>query len=88
MILVDTSAWVDFFRGSEPCASAVDQLLAQNQVAICGPVLTELRRGFRSARESREVLPLFEGCRMLEPPLDLWNEAGELGFTLAGKARR
>ena len=85
MILVDTSAWVDFFRGSEPCASWVDQLLAENQVAICGPVVTELRRGLRSDRERRRVLPLLEGCSSLDQPSDLWNEAGELGFALARK---
>jgi predicted nucleic acid-binding protein len=85
MILVDTSAWVDFFRGREPMAETVDSLLERDQVAICGPVLTELRRGLRGARERAQVLPLLDACHVLEQPAQLWDEAGDLGFTLARK---
>jgi predicted nucleic acid-binding protein len=88
MILVDTSAWIDFFRGTAPLAGRVDELLAQNQLAICGPILTELRRGFRSVAERRRVLPLFGGCHFLEQPPLLWEEAGELGFLLGRRGRR
>jgi predicted nucleic acid-binding protein len=80
MILVDTSAWIDFFRGTEPFASRVDELLADDEVAICGPIFTELRRGLRSAAERRRVLPLLEACHLLPQPPDLWQAAGDLGF--------
>ncbi|HEY4159028.1 MAG TPA: PIN domain-containing protein [Polyangiaceae bacterium] len=83
MILVDTSAWVEFFRGREPLASLVASLLDDNEVALCGPVLSELRRGIRSARERRQVLPLLGACHLLEQPAALWEEAGDLGFSLA-----
>ena len=82
MTLVDTSAWVDFFRGRAPFADAVDDLLATNDVALCGPVLTEVRRGLRPA-ERRRVLPLLAGCRELPQPARLWEEAGDLGYWLA-----
>ncbi len=88
MILVDTSAWIDFFRGTAPLAGRVDELLAQNQLAICGPILTELRRGFHSVAERRRVLPLLGGCHFLEQPPLLWEEAGELGFLLGRQGRR
>ncbi len=88
MILVDTSAWIDFFRGTVPMAGRVDELIAQNQLAICGPILTELRRGFHSAAERQRVLSLLEGCHFLEQPSSLWEEAGELGFLLGRKGRR
>ena len=88
MILVDTSAWIDFFRGTAPLAGRVDELLAQNELAICGPIRTELSRGFHSAAERRRVLPLLEGCHSLEQPAFLWEEAGELGFLLGRKGRR
>lgn len=83
MTLVDTSAWIEFFRDRAPLAEQVDQLLAGDDAAVCGPVITELRRGFRSQAERRRVLPLLEGCRHLEQPDDLWAEAGDLGFLLA-----
>lgn len=85
MILVDTSAWVEFFRGKGPLMDRVDDLLGSNDVALCGPVITELRRGLRSASERRRVIPLLAGCHQLSQPADLWDEAGELGYVLARK---
>ena len=80
MILVDTSAWIDFFRGVEPLATRVDELLEDDLCAVCGPIVTELRRGLRSASERARVLPLLGACHMLPQPDDLWETAGELGF--------
>ncbi len=83
MILVDTSAWVDFFRGAGRFSTLVDEALETNQVALCGPVLTELRRGLNSKTERSHVLGLLGGCHLLAQPDHLWEEAGELGFYLA-----
>lgn len=83
MILVDTSAWVEFFRGRDPVASAVDALLESDEIALCGPVLTEIRRGLRTPAERRRILPLLAGCHLLEQPPGLWEEAGDIGFALA-----
>jgi predicted nucleic acid-binding protein len=82
MILIDTSAWFDFFRGREPLAGAVDDALATNEAALCGPVETELQRGFVNDRERRKVLPLLDGCHRLSQPDRPRAEAGELGFVL------
>lgn len=79
---MDTSAWIDFFRGTEPLATAVDGLLDTDEVALCGPVVTELRRGLGSAAERARVVPLLEACHLLEHPPRLWEEAGELGYFL------
>lgn len=84
MILIDSSAWIEFFRGTGRCADAVDSALALNEAVLCGPVITELRRGLRAA-ERRKVLPLLEGCELLEQPDDLWVAAGDLGNVLAAK---
>lgn len=80
MILVDTSAWIDFFRGRAPLAARVDALLEDDEVAICGPILTELRRGLRGPAERGRVLPLLLACHALPQPPDLWETAGDLGF--------
>ncbi len=82
MTLVDTSAWIEFFRGRDPVASMVEDALAANDAALCGPVVTELRRGLLNDRERRRVSPLLDGCQLLEEPEELWVEAGELGFRL------
>jgi predicted nucleic acid-binding protein len=82
MILIDTSAWIQFFRGQEPLASSVDDALATNDAALCGPIETELRRGLLNERERKKVLPLLGGCHWLATPDNLWTEAGDLGYGL------
>jgi predicted nucleic acid-binding protein len=83
VILVDTSAWVDFFRGRGRQAIEVDELLERDEVALCGPVVTEIRRGLRSTSDRSRVLPLLSACHALPQPALLWEEAGELGWYLA-----
>ncbi|HEX2676886.1 MAG TPA: PIN domain-containing protein [Polyangiales bacterium] len=83
MTLVDTSVWIEFFRGHEPVATQLEQLLDENEVAVCGPVAMELRRGIKSARERSRVMLLLGGCHELPQPAHLWDEAGDLGFVLA-----
>ena len=85
MILVDTSAWIAFFRNRGPVAAIVDHALEDDSVALCGPVITELRRGFKSAAERTQILPLLLACHQLPQPARLWNESGDLGFALARK---
>jgi hypothetical protein len=85
LILVDTSAWIAFFRDRGPIAGVVDQALEDDEVALCGPVLTELRRGFVSTAERSKAMPLFLACHQLSQPQNLWDEAGDLGFLLARK---
>ena len=82
MTLVDTSVWIDFVRGGD-AGLAVDELLALDEAAVCGPIETELRRGLRSPAERRTLLPLLDGCHLLSQPEALWLDAGDLGFTLA-----
>lgn len=85
MILIDTSAWIDFFRARAPLSDAVDDALDANEAALCGPVATELRRGLKTEAERRRVLPLLAGCHWLADPPQLWDEAGDLGYFLARK---
>lgn len=79
MILVDTSAWVEFFRGRGSLAEQIESLLETDEVALCGPVVTELRRGL-APRDRTKVMTLLEACHLLEQPPHLWEDAGELGF--------
>lgn len=85
MILVDTSAWIEFFRGTGPAAEQVEVALAEDEAAWCGPIATELRRGFVSAKERTKVLPLLQSCHWLAQPEALWQEAGDLGYVLRRK---
>lgn len=89
-VLVDTSAWIAFFRGDEPVASQVDQLLAAGSAAFCGVVELELRQGLRP-KERELVLSLLSAATRLPTEEADWAQAGDLltslrrkGLTLPG----
>ncbi len=55
MILVDTSAWVEFLRDTgSPTCNRVDELLA-DQIAICHPVRMEVLSGARDERHLHDL---------------------------------
>lgn len=60
MILVDSSVWVDYFRGAITSQTEkLDQLLGREPLAIGDLILTEVLQGFDSERDfnnAREML--------------------------------
>ena len=67
MVIVDTSAWIEYFRGGTPrVVNKVDTCLDQGLVGIGDLIYAEVMQGIRSARERRQVsdlllsLPQFE----------------------------
>lgn len=64
MIVVDSSVWIDFFRGADTLAKAhLKSLLQQDDPHIIVPdlVLFEVLRGFRHERDYRNAKRLLEG---------------------------
>ncbi len=56
MILVDSSVWVDYFRGAAtPQAERLDALLGAEPIATGDLILTEVLQGFVSDREFDQV---------------------------------
>jgi predicted nucleic acid-binding protein len=74
--LIDTSAWVDFFRGHEPLASTVDALLADGRAALCGMVELEIRQALRQREE--DLLNLLGATVRLSTTEEDYAQAGEL----------
>ena len=55
MILIDTSAWVEFLRATDsPVCRRVDLLLDQ-PIAICQPIRMEIFAGARNERHLRDL---------------------------------
>lgn len=51
MILVDSSVWIDYFRGIENApAEKLDRLLSQEPLAIGDLILAEVLQGFSEDR--------------------------------------
>ena len=65
LTLIDTSAWIEFFRGREPLASKVDELLARDLAATCGIVELELVAGLRKGEEDYVLEQLGAVTRLL-----------------------
>ena len=57
MILVDSSVWIDFFRGTQTPQVDVLERRLRNEIVLVGDlVLTEVLQGFRTDREADEAL--------------------------------
>ena len=79
MILVDSSVWIDFFRGSPtPQTEKLDALLGTEPLAVGDLILTEVLQGFSSEKD-------FNHARRLLASLDLITLGGE---TIALQAAR
>ena len=67
MILVDSSVWIDYFRGSAtPEAEALDALLGSEPIAIGDLILTEVLQGFVSDRDFNQAKQLMTSLVILE----------------------
>lgn len=70
MILVDSSAWIDFFRGTvTPQSERLDQLLGREPLLIGDLILAEVLQGFTSERD-------FNQARKMLGALELVNLGG------------
>jgi predicted nucleic acid-binding protein len=65
MIIVDTSIWIEFFRGNEPFFTQVSDLLDKNDILAISPVFGELLQGTKNNKESSIIL-------------DFWNNLPQI----------
>lgn len=66
MILVDSSVWVDYFRGTAtPQADRLDELLGTVPVAVGDLILTEVLQGFGTDREFNEARRLMSALEVV-----------------------
>lgn len=64
MVVVDSSVWIDFFRGTlTPATRVFKAILSSDDTPIIVPdlVLYEVLRGFRAERDYRNALQLLAG---------------------------
>ncbi len=67
MILVDSSVWIDFFRGnSTPQVDRLDELLAQERIVVGDLVMTEVLQGFRTPRDFNQARKTMEAFEFVE----------------------
>lgn len=78
MILVDTSAWIEFLRDTgSPTCDAVDALLGAD-LAICDPVAMEVLAGARDERHLTQLRGLLGRATMLPTTAADYDAAASL----------
>lgn len=67
LILVDSSVWVDYFRGvSNRATEALDHLLTQELLAIGDLILTEVLQGFSDETSFNQAQALLTSLAVIE----------------------
>lgn len=75
-VLVDSSAWIEFFRRAEGAVGdAILELLDGDRVVLCGMVELELLQGVRPG-EHRELAQLFKALGYVETERQDFVDAG------------
>ena len=83
LVLVDTSAWIEFFRGTNhPAVPALDRLLFDDQAAITGVIRAELLQGARTEAQKAALARQLAALHQLPDPSDLWDRVALLGYAL------
>jgi predicted nucleic acid-binding protein len=71
MIFVDSSVWIDYFRGrGTPQADLLDDLLGKEPLAVGDLVLAEVLQGFQTDRDfdhAKRLLASFQTVRVVDP---------------------
>lgn len=86
-ILVDTSAWIEFFRadGDPRYRTAIAQLLDDNEAVLCGLIFAELLKGARTEREYRALEDRLATLLYFDTPETLWKRVGRHASLLLQK---
>ncbi|WP_443970340.1 type II toxin-antitoxin system VapC family toxin [Sphingobium sp. CR28] len=67
MVLVDSSVWIDYFRGvSSPQTDRLDALLGREPVAIGDLMLAEVLQGFTKDRDFEQALAMLGALDVIE----------------------
>jgi predicted nucleic acid-binding protein len=93
MILVDSSVWIDYFRGiKNPQTEHLDALLASadDELGVADLVVFEVLRGFNSPKEQRHAQAMLLSTRVVDiggldnalMAAEHYRELRECGYTI------
>jgi predicted nucleic acid-binding protein len=87
-ILIDTCIWIDYFRKTtNNTAQTVEQILLNERVFICGPILYEIIRGIKTSKEKDAFIEAIKAVNHIEMTRELWFKAGELSLELKNSGK-
>jgi len=87
VILVDTSVWIDFFAGrDQPQVAALERLILANEdLALCGIIVTEILQGISDDATYRRVRRYLTPLIMLPMSDTVFVEAANIYRKLRNK---
>jgi len=83
--IVDTSVWIDFFKGIASIKTFLNNLILKDKVFICGPILLELLQGIKSSEEKESVKEALLSLPYLNITIQEWEDAASLSRELRTK---
>ncbi|MCI5162804.1 MAG: PIN domain nuclease [Candidatus Electrothrix sp. AX5] len=76
-VLIDTSAWIDFFRDTGGAVGdMVAELIQLDQAYLTGPVMAELLHGAKGKREMKNLEAVFATIPILDITGEDWLATG------------
>ena len=89
MVVVDTSIWIDHFRGRRTSETdALETLVRGKRAAYTGVILSELLRGRQTAADRTALEQRLAGARYLEMSRPAWRSAGAIASELETRGER
>ena len=84
MVIVDTSVWIDFFRGKgTPQVEKLERFLTEGEhICICGIILTEVLQGIRKDSDYTRTLSRFDTFLFLDMNRRTFVKAAQMYRTL------
>jgi hypothetical protein len=84
--LVDSTIWIDFFRGNKNTVNDfISSLIDEDKIFYNGIILSELLIGASSPKEFSFLDTNFKGFKYLETDENIFTQAGQMGFKLKRK---
>ena len=87
-ILVDTSAWVEYFRGGNQALFALmDKGMDEGRICIPDVVLAEMIQGAKTEAEGKAIDDLADAFTIIGQKPETWLDAGRLSRALRKKGK-
>jgi predicted nucleic acid-binding protein len=76
LVLIDTCAWIDFFKSKTGrLGMQAAHLIENDQATITGVVITELLQGIKTEKENQRLKLLFQSLHYLKTEDHDWVQA-------------
>lgn len=82
-VVVETSAWIDFFRGEKQAVDRIAPLVRSDRIAVTGAIIAEVTSGASTASVFHQLRKRLSALGYLADPSDLWDRVAEARFSLA-----